>query len=178
MRVYHASLTLNLLKKYFELFREPLNILLSVALMGGDSQGFLIDNRNMVDSLIGDSGAWSVVMGKSTLTLEALINYLLHWGHYFDLYFNFDTTFEGDFKNNMLNQLEMESHGLTPVPVIHDFFGNEIPDYVNSGKYPGSPWGRNSAGPSPISTMPSNESRSSTQTLRFIGLEVPGSIGW
>ena len=91
MRVYHASLTLNLLKIYFELFREPLNILLSVALMGGDTQGFLIDNRNMVDSLIGDSGAWSVVMGKSTLTLEALIDYLIRWGHYFDRYFNFDT---------------------------------------------------------------------------------------
>ena len=36
----------------------------------------------------------------------------------------------------MLNQMEMEDNGLTPVPVIHDFFGNEIPDYVNAGKYP------------------------------------------
>lgn len=30
----------------------------------------------------------------------------------------------------------MERHGLKPVPVIHDFWGNEIPDYVNAGIYP------------------------------------------
>lgn len=105
MRVYHASLRLNVLTKYFELFQERVNVLLSVALMAGETQGIVIDNRHMVDSLICDSGAWSVFSGKSTLTLEDLIDYLKRWGGHFDRYFNFDTSFETDFENNTLNQL-------------------------------------------------------------------------
>lgn len=50
MRIYHASLRLNVLKLYFQLFQEPLNVLLSVALIGGETDGILIDNRHMVVS--------------------------------------------------------------------------------------------------------------------------------
>lgn len=137
MRLYQASLTLRVLKKYFELFSEPLNVLLSVGLVGGDTSGFLIDNRPMVESIIADSGAWSVAKGTSTFSIDALISYLKLWGHLFDFYFSFDTDFtEQGFTNNHSNQQRMEREGLSPIPVIHNFFNFEIPFYLSLKKYP------------------------------------------
>jgi len=137
MKLYQASMNLRVLKKYFELFLEPVNILLSIALIGGDTKGFLIDHRNMVESIVADSGAWSVAKGKSTLPLDALISYLKLWGHLFDWYFNFDTNFSDQgFKDNYENQLRMEKEGLTPIPVVHNFFNFEIDFYMSLGRYP------------------------------------------
>jgi len=137
MKIYHASLNLRVLKKYFELFSEPLNVLLSIALIGGDTRGFLIECRHMVESIVADSGAWSVAKGKSTFSIDALISYLKLWGHLFDLYFNFDTNFSDQgFKDNYENQLKMEKEGLHPVPVVHNFFNFEINFYLSLGKHP------------------------------------------
>ena len=137
MKIYHASLNLRVLKKYFELFSKPLNVLLSIALIGAETRGFLIEFRHMVESIIADSGAWSVAKGKSTFSIDALISYLRQWGHLFDLYFNFDTNFSDQgFKENYENQLKMEKEGLHPVPVIHNFFNFEIDFYMNLGIYP------------------------------------------
>gem|GEM_PF-601845 len=136
MQLYHASLFLNILRYYYEIFREPLNVLLSFAIMGSDTKGFLQTHRNMVASIIADSGAWSVAKGKSNITLEQLISYLQLWGRCFDRYFNFDTDFsDRGFANNIANQLLMERAGLTPVPVVHNFYDREIDDYIDSGKY-------------------------------------------
>jgi len=137
MKIFQASLNLRVLKKYFELFQEPLNILLSIALIGGDTRGFLIECRHMVESIIADSGAWSVAKGTSSFSIDALISYLKLWGHLFDLYFNFDTNFSDQgFNENYENQLKMEKEGLHPVPVIHNFFNFEIDFYMSLGKYP------------------------------------------
>lgn len=137
MKLYQASLNLRVLKKYFELFSEPLNVLLSIALIGGDTRGFLIEFRHMVESIIADSGAWSVAKGKSIFLIEALVSYLKMWGHLFDLYFNFDINFSNQgFRDNYYNQLKMEREGLNPVPVIHNFFNYEIDFYLNLGIYP------------------------------------------
>ena len=136
MRLYQASLSLSILKKYVELFSEPLSVLLSIALIGGETKGFLIDYRNMIDSIIADSGAWSVAKGKSILSIDALIAYLKLWGHLFDRYFNFDTNFsDKGFKDNYNNQRKMEKEGLHPIPVVHNFFNFEIDFYMSSGKY-------------------------------------------
>lgn len=136
MKIYHASINLTILKKYFELFSEPLNVLLSIALIGGDTRGFLIDNRHMVESIVADSGAWSVAKGTSTFSIDALISYLKLWGHLFDRYFNFDTNFSDQgFNDNYENQLKMEKEGLRPVPVIHNFFNFEIDFYLSLKKY-------------------------------------------
>ena len=90
----------------------------------------------MINSLIVDSGAYSVANGNSDLTIDQVISHLKIWGHHYDLYFNFDTDFsEGGFENNIDNQLKMERAGLRPVPVIHNFFDDEIDFYVTSGKY-------------------------------------------
>jgi hypothetical protein len=136
MKLYHASLHLDVLKKYHELFGEKSNVLLSLADESKDWLAFLIDYRHMIESLVADSGAYSVANGTSNLTLAQVISHLKRWGHYYDLYFNFDTDFsEGGFDNNIAHQIKMERAGLKPVPVIHNFFDGEIDYYIQSGKY-------------------------------------------
>lgn len=136
MIIYQASMSLPVLKRHYELFREPLNVLLSVALIGNETHGFLKDCRHMVGKIVADSGAWSVAKGTSQLTLEMVISYLQHWGKEFDHYFNFDTDFsDKGFENNIANQIKMEKSGLKPIPVVHNFFDKEIDYYVKSGKY-------------------------------------------
>jgi hypothetical protein len=136
MQLYQASLFLNILKYYYEIFREPLNVLLSFAIMGSDTKGFLDTHRHMVKSIIVDSGAWSVAKGKSDLTIEQLISYLQLWGWCFARYFNFDTDFSDQgFENNIANQIQMEQAGLNPIPVVHNFYDREIDYYIDKGKY-------------------------------------------
>lgn len=137
MKLYQASLFLNVLKRYHELFPdEPLNVLLSLAYNQGERKEFLVDHRHMVESIIGDSGAWSVAAGSSELTIESVIAQYQECGHQFDRYFSFDTDFtDNGFDNNIVNQLRMERAGLTPIPVVHNFYDEEIDYYVKSGKY-------------------------------------------
>lgn len=136
MKIYQASLFLQVLKDYWEIFHEKLNVLLSFAIMGGDTKGFLIDYRHMSDSIIADSGAWSVAKGTKIFSLASLISYLQLWGLMFDFYFTFDTDFRDDgFENNISHQVRMERAGLKPVPAIHNFYDDEIDYYTKSGKY-------------------------------------------
>ena len=137
MVLYQASLTLPILKRYYAVFHEPLNVLLSIARMEGDTYGFLRRYRRLVGKIVADSGAWSVAKGTSGLTVERVISYLKLWGKHFDHYFNFDTDFtDRGFKNNISNQIKMEKAGLNPIPVVHNFFDGEIDYYLQSGKYP------------------------------------------
>jgi hypothetical protein len=136
MKIYHASLSLEVLQKYYSIFNEPLNVLVSPAYNQSTIPGYLYFYRHMVDSIIADSGAWSVAKGTLKFTLADLIFHLKHYGHLYDRYFNFDTDFSTNgFNTNHQNLVTMEQAGLKPVPVIHNFFGDEIPFYVNSGKY-------------------------------------------
>ena len=137
MKIFQASLFLRVLKRYAELFPdEPLDVLLSLAYNQAERKGFLIDYRHLMDELIGDSGAWSFAQGKSDLSIEELIAVLNVCGDLFTRYFNFDTDFrDNGFENNISNQITMEKTGLNPVPVVHNFFDNEIEYYVKSGKY-------------------------------------------
>ena len=137
MKIFQASLFLRLLKRYCELFPDDLlDVLLSMAYNQTERKGFLIDHRHLMDEIIGDSGAWSFAQGKSDLTIEELVAVLNVCGELFTRYFNFDTDFrDKGFENNISNQIIMEKAGLSPVPVIHNFFDNEIEYYVKSGKY-------------------------------------------
>jgi hypothetical protein len=137
MKFFQASLHLEVLKRYNRLFPDDrLNVLLSIAYNESERKDFLFTHRAMIDELICDSGAWSVAQGNSDLTLPAVISFLRRFGGCFNYYFNFDTDFSDQgFANNLSNQMEMEKAGLKPVPVIHNFFTNEIQFYVASGKY-------------------------------------------
>jgi len=136
MRLYHASLFLEILKKYHELFRERINVLVSVGINEKERSWFLFDCRDMIDSIIADSGAWSSANGTSAHTVDDVISHYILWGSKYDLYFNFDDDFSTKgFLHNYRNQIKMEQLGLKPVPVIHNFFDDEIDFYVKSGKY-------------------------------------------
>jgi hypothetical protein len=136
MRIYHASLTLLVLRRYYDIFKEPLNVLLSIGTIGNNTKRFLVDCRHMQDRVICDSGAWSATHGKK-LSVKQVISYFKRWGTKFFLIFNFDNDFsDRAFKNNYGNQLKLEKEGLSPVPVVHNFFDFEIDFYMSLQKYP------------------------------------------
>ena len=138
MILYQASLDLSVLKRYYKIFQEPLNVLLSMAIINGRiARRFLVNYRYMINKIVLDSGAWSVAMGKSNMKIGKLILHLKIWASKYDHYFNFDTDFNTNgFQNNIVNQMKMERAGLKPIPVVHNFFNNEIDYYLQSGKYP------------------------------------------
>jgi hypothetical protein len=137
MIIYQASLSLRILKMYWDIFHERLSVLLSYAYVGDDIYQILVTFRHMVFKLIFDSGAWSKDSGvASHLSLEGLIGYLLNTATRFDFYISFDTDFsDNGFDRNIVNQIKMENAGLNPVPVVHNLFDGEIDYYLSSGKY-------------------------------------------
>jgi len=136
MRFYQASMSARILKQHWEIFKEPMNVLLSFAYVGADTTEILTDYRQMAGSIILDSGAWSVAQGTINFSVEKFISYIKMNGHLFDRYFNLDTDFsDHGFLNNIVNQIMMERAGLKPVPVVHNLFDKEIDHYVQSGKY-------------------------------------------
>ena len=92
MTLFQASMSLMSIKAVLGDISEPINVLLSLAYIGGDTYDFLVTYRHMMIRVILDSGAWSFVSGVAKhLSLDGLISYLQEHGHRFDIYFNFDT---------------------------------------------------------------------------------------
>ena len=57
MKIFHASPTLGLVRRYHKLFpADRLNLLLSLAVNESERAGFLVKYRNIVAEIIGDSG--------------------------------------------------------------------------------------------------------------------------
>jgi hypothetical protein len=139
MKISQASLDLSILKRYYEIFQETLNVLLSLAIVDARTlRKFLVDYRYMINKILLDSGAWSVFKGKSDLGIKEVILILKIWGSQCDHYFNYDPDFSNQgFTNNYANQRRMERAGLTPIPVIHNFYDDEIDFYLEEGdRYP------------------------------------------
>jgi hypothetical protein len=144
MKLYHASLVLKVLLKYHQLFPDKkLNVLRTFADLNPEMMEFCKTHRNIIGSLILDSGTWTLNNTKTELknkiTLLNYISYLEMFEDYFDFYFNFDSDFIGTAdETNYLNQVELEGHGFNPVPVVHDIEGDEINHYTDKGceKYP------------------------------------------
>lgn len=132
MKVFQASLSLAVLKGHYKLFPyELLDVLLSLAFGDNERWSIVVDHRHMMDEVICDPGAFSVARGKSSLTLAQVINMLQVLAPKFNRHFNFDTDFStSGFANNHENLMAMRKAGHNPVPVIHNFFGDEIDFYV------------------------------------------------
>lgn len=136
MIIFQASMSARVLKRYWDLFNELLNILLSFAYAGPDFEEILIKCRHMAGRIVLDSGTWTASKGNSNITLAGLISYIQTADHLFDGYYNFDTDFsDRGFVNNIVNQIIMERAGLHPIPVVHNLFDSEIDYYIDSGKY-------------------------------------------
>jgi len=138
MKLYLASMNLDVLLKYNQLFsKRRLNVLRSFGLLDSQDYPYVKEHREKFSSLILDSGTWTLNNAKrppSRLTLPNYIRYVSSYGGNHNFYFNFDSDFHNDgFGTNLVNQLEMEKAGLTPVPVVHDIHGGEINYYIYKG---------------------------------------------
>jgi len=71
MIIYHAALELSVLKKFYETFQEPLNVLF----IGNEKTlKVLKDYRYRINKTVLDSGAWNVTHGSSNLNGSSKIN--------------------------------------------------------------------------------------------------------
>lgn len=137
MKLYHASLNVGTLLKYHKLFPDrKLNVLRSFGMLGSEDHAFCVKYRSKVNSLILDSGTFTLNYAKpeasSFITLNNYKNYVQTFKKYYDFYFNFDADFSDDgFETNLYNQKYLESFKLSPTPVIHDIWGPEIDYYID-----------------------------------------------
>jgi hypothetical protein len=136
MRIYISSMSIEVLKKYKELFPDTkINVLRSFGVLDSDVATLCKRFRPHIGGLILDSGTWTLNQASSAatyITVEKYIAYLLVAAKYFDFYFNFDSNFDADgFEENYGNQLKIEERGLNPVPVVHDIEGEEIQRYID-----------------------------------------------
>ena len=135
--IYNSSLSLDILRKYKELFPDSkINVLRSFAVLDNDVALLCKRLRPYIGGLILDSGTWTLNQAPAAIaaniTVEKYIAYLRIAAKYFDFYFNFDSNFEPDgFEENYTNQLRIEASGFSPVPVVHDIEGKEIQTYID-----------------------------------------------
>jgi hypothetical protein len=143
MRIYTVGLTVPSLLKYKVMFpTEQIDVLLSFGRRDQDKWGFYVTHRNKVNSIMLDSGAYTLNWSSRIpphLTIDRYIDYSVHCGQYVEFLFNLDSDFsiDGHYKDriNFQNQVLLEAAGLDPVPVIHDIYGSEIRDYINRGRH-------------------------------------------
>ena len=139
MKLYHASLSLEVFLTYHKLFPDKkLSVLKSFGNIDNKMKAFFKTHRDKMESLIFDSGTWTLNNAKTDLrqriTLPNYENYVAEFGHHFDFYFNFDSNFISDSnETNYQNQIVLEGYGLEPVPVVHDIKGDEIDHYIDKG---------------------------------------------
>ena len=134
MKIYVADLSLDLILKYAQLFPErKINVLRSFGNLGKDERGICITHRDKINSLILDSGTYTLNFAKNpglNISVDTYEAYLLAFGQDYDLYFNFDSDFsKNGFTTNNEHQRRLERAGLNPVPVIHDIYGDEVEYY-------------------------------------------------
>jgi hypothetical protein len=138
MKIHHASLNKRTRLAHKKLFPyRKVSVLRSFGMLNKEEKYFTHKGRNKVDSLIFDSGTFTLnyATGGNTkyITLENYISYMKLFGKYYDYYFNFDSDFRDiGFEINLYNMKTMEEYGLTPVPVVHDIWGNEINYYIEN----------------------------------------------
>jgi hypothetical protein len=139
MRIFNASVNLNVLLRYHDLFpSRRLNILKSFGNIDHEMSSFAITHRDKFGGFILDSGVWTLNNARSVDTANINVityrDYLLSHGHHFEFYFNFDEIFfENGFGVNWSNQVQLQNAGLKPVPVVHDIYNNEISTYIDAG---------------------------------------------
>jgi hypothetical protein len=139
MKIYHSSLSKDAAILYKSLKpNEKLHALLSYGRRENSSAYFLVENREILDGLILDSGTFTKQkhpdLYVETITLEGYIDYLENFHSQLDFYFNFDEDFGGSgFETNYINQLRIEKQGFTPVPVVHNCYSDEIQRYIDAG---------------------------------------------
>jgi len=140
MRLFQSSITHPVIKELEQRYllklpeKRLLNILTSYGVVTGEEDKIFKSGHN----IICDSGAFSLNFSQGgsgvSITYRGYEIYLLNFGHLFEFYFNFDSDFtpEGT-AENYRHLKNLEKLGLNPVPVIHDYYGDEIKFYIDQG---------------------------------------------
>lgn len=139
MKIFHSDLTTKVALKYKELqSNKPLRGLISYGRRGNDQSNLLLSYRALFENLIMDSGTFTLFNDpkrhRKSITFKGYRSYLKLFADKVDFYFNFDEDFSAEgFETNFGYQLDLESRGFKPIPVIHDCYGPETQCYIDRG---------------------------------------------
>lgn len=139
MRVYISSPGKHVMRELAS--RCPgikLNILLSKARMPANYKAFLAEFEPIIESVILDNGAFSVMHSKLDITLSQLLTrFTVHStlsGNRYLMVFSPDFNFGPQgFEENYERLLDMEELNIEAVPVIHNLKNHEIWSYAEDG---------------------------------------------
>lgn len=139
MKLYCAVVDAETVRMFHEMTKGTikLNVLISYFYIKGNAHKLTNLYRHMIDSLIMDSGAYSVAMGKSKISVTEYKLYLKRYGHLFDCVFNLDDKFDNP-EHNQRHQDYLQkdvAREKWPIPVVHseDDPEGEVQIYVNQG---------------------------------------------
>ena len=138
MKLYQSSMTDSVIQELEQRHlpklseKRLLNILTSFGVPTGDENKIFNSGHN----IICDSGAFSLNFSKGgsamTITYKGYEIYLIKFEKFFKGYFNFDSNFTAEGTNeNYRHMKNLEMAGLKPIPVIHDYYGDEIEFYID-----------------------------------------------
>ena len=123
MKIFIAIDDAETVRMFYEKTGIKLNYLISYYYLEGQAYKLTEKYRHMIDELFLDSGAYSVAMGKSKITITEYLQFLKLYGDRFDEYFNLDDDFY-DPAHNQWNQHYLEENlppgAKKPIPVVHD----------------------------------------------------------
>lgn len=137
MKLYCAVVDAETVRLFHDITKIKFNVLISYYYIKGSAHKLTNLYRHMIDSLIMDSGAYSVATGKSKISLSEYKLYLKRYGHLFDCVFNLDDKFDNP-EHNQRNQDYLQqgvARERWPVPVVHseDDPEGEVQIYVDQG---------------------------------------------
>lgn len=139
MKIFLSSFTAQVLNEIHERVpnKKP-NVLLSYGIRKNDDVLIMDRMRKSVASLILDSGTFSLHTADGSseeeITFQGYLNYLKLCDNKYDFYFNFDRNFTTTgFEENQYYLKQLEAEGFKPVPVVHDYYREEIDYYIDSG---------------------------------------------
>ncbi|BAH74479.1 hypothetical protein [Solidesulfovibrio magneticus] len=139
MRIYQSSMTIRHLREFAKRYPNLMpNILLSYALLANDLPHFMGKNRSLFQSLILDSGVFSLQKPGARQTPEELYPKFKTFAQYnpgaWDLIFNFDLHFGLDsYYKNLEYQIDLEQAGTPVVPVIHNIYNDDADKIIARG---------------------------------------------
>jgi len=115
-----------------------LNILVTIARMPKNFNAFMARYEGIIRKLALDSGAFSLNNSNIGITSKQLFARLVGFGKAnhprFDLMFSYDGQFGPEsFEENQVYLLELESHGLPVVPVVHNMQNHEVDTLIKAG---------------------------------------------
>ncbi len=139
MLIYQSSITYPVVSQLSKsvTHKKP-KALISYGVDKNDDYLLMVKKRDLIGSLIGDSGTFSDHTSEnqsdSRITFPGYSGYLRACRDKYDFYFNYDKDFTiSGFEENLSYLLELEKLGFAPVPVIHDYYDEETEFYIDQG---------------------------------------------